>query len=88
MRGSALLRVFLEIRVYEGAAERTGVEFERDAIRRSAGCCRSVGELLRKAREAGDGYYYLPDGKWPADTERIPLQKEWTVTPSATRAVP
>ena len=31
--GSALLRVFLEIRVFEGAAERTGVEFGRDDIR-------------------------------------------------------
>jgi len=62
------------------------VEFERDTIRRSAGCCRSRGELLRKAREGGDGYYYLPAGEWPAATERILLQKRWAVTPSAVRA--
>lgn len=68
---------FDEIRVYDGVAERTGVNFERSAIRRSGGCCRSLTELIRKARAAGDGYFYLPLGMWPADSQQIELQKPW-----------
>jgi len=68
---------FGEIRVYDGVAERTGVSFERSAVRRSGGCCRSLTEMIRKARAVGDGYLYLPLDMWPADTERIELQKPW-----------
>jgi hypothetical protein len=70
---------FDEIRVYAGVAERTGVQFERAAVRRSGGCCRSMTELIRKARDAGDGYFYVPLNLWPADTERVELQKPWVV---------
>ena len=73
---------FEEIRVYEGVAERTGVQFQRDAVRRSDGCCRSLTELIRKARAAGDGTFYLPLHVWPADTERVELQKPWVVMSS------
>jgi len=73
---------FDEIRVYEGVAERTGVQFERKEARHSGGCCRSLTELLRKARAAGDGYFYLPPNVWPPDTERIELQKKWIVISS------
>jgi len=73
---------FDEIRVYAGFAERTGVQFERDTVRRSSGCCRSLTELIRKARDAGDGYFYLPLDLWPANTERVALQKRWVVVPS------
>ena len=76
-------RLFDEIRVYAGGAERTGVQFERDAVRRSGGCCRSLTELIRKARDAGDGYYYLPLNLWPLNTERVPLRKSWVVASSA-----
>lgn len=72
-------KIFEEIRVYGGVAERTGVQFERDAVRRSGGCCRSMTELIRKGRDAGDGYFFLPLDLWPADTERIELQKQWVV---------
>ncbi|HEX9163139.1 MAG TPA: hypothetical protein VF980_15650 [Thermoanaerobaculia bacterium] len=75
-------RLFAEVRVYEGVAERTGVQFERDVVRRSGSCCRSVTELIRKAREAGDGYFYLPNDVWPADRERVEMQKRWVVIPS------
>ena len=70
---------FDEIRVVAGQAERTGVKFERDDVRRSAGYCRSLTELIRKARDLGDGYFYLPLKLWPADTERLQLQKHWVV---------
>lgn len=72
-------QTFDEIRVYGGFAERTGVQFERNAVRRSDGYCRSLTELLRKARASGDGYYYLPLDTWPAATERLEIQKPWVV---------
>ena len=70
---------FDEIRVFAGVAERTGVQLERDVVRRSGGCCTSLTQLIRKARESGDGYFYLPLTLWPADTERVQLQKSWVV---------
>jgi hypothetical protein len=73
---------FDEIRVYEGVAERTGVHFERSAVRRCGGYCGSVTGLVRKARASGDGTYYLPLCAWPADTERLQLRKPWVVMSS------
>jgi len=70
---------FDEIRVYEGVAERTGVHFERDAVRRSSGCCASLTDFLRKARAAGEGTFYVPINMWPADTERFEVRKPWIV---------
>jgi hypothetical protein len=77
---------FEEIRVYAGVAERTGVQFERNAVRRSGGCCRSVTELVRKARNSGDGTFYLPLDVWPADRERLELKKPWVVVSSLSQA--
>jgi hypothetical protein len=68
---------FHEIRVYAGVAERTGVQFAGSDVRRSGSCCRSLSALIRKARDTGDGTFYLPLKFWPADTERIELRKEW-----------
>ena len=81
-------QLFDEIRAYDGVAERTGVQFERDALRRSSGCCRSLTELIRKARDGGDGNYYLPLSLWPANTERVELQKRWVVMSSLSRGSP
>jgi len=78
-------QLFNEIRVYAGVAERTGVQLERDSVRRSGGCCKSLTELIRKARDAGDGYFYLPLNLWPADKEHIELQKPWVVGSSFSR---
>lgn len=71
--------LFAEIRVYEGVAELTGKQFDRAAVRRSRGCCRSMSELARKARTSGDGEFYLPLDLWPPDTERVDLLKPWVV---------
>ena len=68
--------------MYAGVAERTGVLFERNDVRRSPGFCKSVSELIRKARDSGDGYFYLPLKLWPAGSERVELQKPWIVVPS------
>jgi hypothetical protein len=75
-------QTFDEIRVYEGVAERTGVHFERSAVRRCGGCCGSLTDLIRKARASGDGTFYLPLNVWPADRERVELRKPWVVMSS------
>jgi hypothetical protein len=76
---------FDEICVYAGIAERTGVQFERNVVRRSGGCCGSLTDLIRKARASGDGTFYLPLDVWPADTERVELRKPWVVISSLPR---
>jgi len=73
---------FVEIRVYEGIAERTGTLFDRNEVRGRAGCCGSLTELIRKARAFGDGTFYLPLDRWPAETEQIPIRKPWVVMAS------
>lgn len=73
---------FDEIRVYAGIAERTGARFDRNSVRRSTGCCANVSELIRKVRAIGDGTFYLPVDLWPADSERVDLNKPWIVISS------
>lgn len=70
---------FEEVRVIAGVAERTGVLFERSDVRRRTGYCRSLTELVRKARDSGDGYFYLPANIWPAEKEHVDLLKPWIV---------
>jgi hypothetical protein len=74
-----VIQSFDEIRVYEGVAERTGVHFDRSEVRRSGGCCGSLTALIRKARAAGDGTFYMPLNMWPVDRERVQLRKPWVV---------
>lgn len=73
---------FDEIRVYAGIAERTGVHFTRDSVRRSAGYCGNLPALVRKARSIGDGTFYLPIERWPSGTARLDLLKPWIVMSS------
>ena len=79
-------RRFDEVRVFDGVAERTGVQFTRDAVRGSVGQVKCLTELIRRGRDAGDGYFYLPIGVWPAGTDRVFLQKQWTVISTSTRS--
>lgn len=74
-----LTQSFEEIVVYEGVAERTGAHFERNAVRRMNGYCESLTALLRKARAAGDGTFYMPLDRWPTDRKRLELRKPWVV---------
>ena len=71
------VQTFDEIRVYEGIAERTGVQFERNEVRHSDGLCRSLTEFTRKARNSGDGYFFIPAKLWPAGTERFEVLRKW-----------
>jgi hypothetical protein len=71
-----------EIRVYEDVAERTGAHVERSVVRRSEGYCRSLTELMRKARASGDGTFYLPADLWPTNAERVELRKPWVAMSS------
>ena len=75
-----------EIRVYAGVAERTGVQFDRDTVRRIGSRIGSVPELLRKARLSGDGTYYLPLNMWPADKVEVEIRKPWIVVSTLARA--
>ncbi len=77
-----------EIRVYEGVAERTGVHVERSSVRRSPSCCRSLTELMRKARNDGDGYFYLPPDLWPADKLQLEVRKRWIVVSTLSQTRP
>ena len=69
---------FAEIRVYEGVAERTGTTIDRQTIRRSPSACRSLSELIRRARRLGDGLFYLPVSMWPEGVTELPLLQTWT----------
>ena len=71
---------FIEVRVYEGVAERTGNTIGRDSVRRSKSVCQSMTELARKVRRDGDGLFYLPSSAWPEDTAQVNLIKKWTPT--------
>lgn len=57
----------------------TGGHFERKDVRGKGGCCGSLTELIRKARDAGEGAFYMPLNLWPADSERLDLRKSWVV---------
>lgn len=71
-------QMFDEIRVYEQVAERTGQTVDRSSLRRSRNVCRTLRELARKARQQGDGTFYLPVSLWPEGETQIVLSREWT----------
>ncbi|HEY2092270.1 MAG TPA: hypothetical protein VGJ81_10290 [Thermoanaerobaculia bacterium] len=70
-------KVFDEIQVFDGVAERTGVTVDCAAVRGNHAMCRSVTELTAKSRRLGDGYYYLAANAWPADTKSVSLTRAW-----------
>ena len=70
-------RNFEEIRVFDKVAERTGNQVNRSGVRGRAGVCRSLSELASKWRRLGDGYYYLAEAAWPADTPTVNLGRAW-----------
>ena len=69
---------FVEVRVFEGVAERTGNTVGRDSVRRSKSVCQSMSELARKVRRDGDGLFYVPSSAWPQDTAQVNLIEKWT----------
>jgi hypothetical protein len=70
-------RSFDEIVVYNGIAERTGMQLDRKTVLGRRSICRSLANLAATVRRLGDGYYYLPADAWPADTVTVNLVREW-----------
>ena len=70
-------KVFDEIQVFDGVAERTGVTIDCNDVRGHRAMCRSVTELTAKSRRLGDGFYYLASSAWPADTKSVNLTRAW-----------
>lgn len=71
-------RVFDEVQVFDGIAERTGVHIDRAGVRGHGGVCRSLGELYAKSRRLGDGYYYVKSSAWPENAQSVNLAPAWT----------
>ena len=69
---------FDEVKVFDGIAERTGNQVDRETVRGSKSICQSVSELSRKVRNQGDGYFYLAAKAWPENTTRVDLIAKWT----------
>lgn len=76
--GFFLKRSYEEIQVFGSIAERTGVTVDRADVRGQEGACRSLTELIAKARRMGDGYYYLASTAWPADQKAVSIAISWT----------
>jgi hypothetical protein len=72
-----LNRIFDEIQVFDGIAERTGQSMDRASVRGHSGVCRSLSELYAKSRRLGDGFYYLAASEWPAEMQTVKLTREW-----------
>lgn len=70
-------KLFDEIQVFDGVAERTGMSADGNDVRGHRGVCRSVTELTAKSRRLGDGFYYLAAAAWPADTKSVQLARAW-----------
>ena len=77
MARHTLDKLFDEIQVFDGVAERTGVSIDRAGVRGRRGVCRSVTELTAKSRRLGDGYYYLASTAWPAEAKSVNLVRAW-----------
>ena len=76
----------VEISIFGGVGEPTGVLVERSAIRGKKGLCKSMRDLAIKSRVLGDGYYYIPVDLWPKGSEPVTVHKhEWTVISSIPR---
>lgn len=71
-------RSFDEIQVFDSVAERTGTVVDHAGVRGRKGVCRSLTELAAKSRRLGDGFYYLAESAWPADTQSVNLARPWT----------
>jgi hypothetical protein len=70
-------KLFDEIHVFDGVAERTGMSMDGVVVHGHRGMCRSITELTAKSRRFGDGYYYLASTAWPADTKSVNLTRAW-----------
>ena len=72
-----LSQIYVELQVFDGIAERTGNRIDRASIRGRGDVCRSLTALTAKSRRLGDGFYYLVSAAWPADSEKVDLNRTW-----------
>jgi hypothetical protein len=71
---------YLELKVFEGIAERTGASFTRTGVRGRRGICRNLTALRAMCRRFGDGYYYLAESAWGEGVQTLDVRKVlWTV---------
>ena len=68
---------FDEIRIFDGVAERTGTRLDRESVRGRRVVCRSLTDLVAKARRLGDGVYYLATAAWPEHEVSVVLNRAW-----------
>lgn len=66
-------QICVEIRVFEGMAERTGAMLELRGLKTQTNGCTSMRDLVRKYRIFGDGHFYLPTGNWPVGELTVSL---------------
>ena len=71
-------RSFVEVQVFDGIAECTGVSIDRAGVRGHGGVCRSLTELSAKSRRLGDGYYYVAAPAWPNGEKTVSLVRTWS----------
>jgi hypothetical protein len=67
---------YLELKVFEGIAERTGASFSRTGVRGRRGICRNLTALRAMCRRFGDGYYYLAESAWDNSLSSLDVRKE------------
>lgn len=65
------------MQVFDGVAERTGIQLDRAGVRGRRAVYRSLTALSAAARRLGDGYYYLVSAAWPEETDRVELKETW-----------
>lgn len=77
-------KVYDEIVIFEGIAERTGNTTER---RPGPGrtFCSSMSQLASISRRRGDGLYYLEAGIWPDETSSADLNDPWVTLSASNR---
>ena len=76
----------IEINVFQGVGEKTGVVIERSAVRGKKGLCKSMRDLTIKSRVLGDGFYYIPIDLWPDEDAPVTINRQdWTVISSIPR---
>lgn len=71
---------YLELKVFEGIAERTGASFSRTGVRGRRGICKNLTALRAMCRRFGDGYYYLAASAWDDSVQSLDVRKAlWAV---------
>jgi len=66
--------VHLEVRIYGGIGERTGISLPPRSLIRGRRVCGSLPLLRARYAQFGDGIYYLAQMAWPAGATSVDLR--------------